>query len=316
LPVAVGAALLAGPLSLAMSTRAHTASHNALTGNSRLDRFILPATLTFVGGISSRYWLHSHLRLHHPAPNVLGYDNDCDLQPTFCLNAADVAKVRPSLRWLFRFQLGWLVLLLPLNLVNVQRQGLAHWLRERPTPGRARRAWVVDGLTLLLHVLLRFVVPLLLHVSFTRVVTGWAVWVAATSMTMFAVFAPGHYPHEARVLAGSERGAASFWLRQTATTMNFRTGPIGAFVCGGLEYQIEHHLFPGYSHVHYAKMAPHVRAFCDRHGLPYAELGWGRALIACLRPFVTPKPVVDDVEALLTTPRGGSEPADASRRTA
>jgi fatty acid desaturase len=266
--------------------------------------------MPFAGLLSARYWIRSHVQVHHPAPNVIGFDDDCDLRPLFCINDADIESASPRTRWLFRFQLVWLALLLPLNGLGMQRQGLAYWWSERGSDKRSRRGreWVADGLAMLLHVVVRFVIPLLLHVSAWRVFGVWALWLAIPGVGMFAILGPGHYPHAARVLAPSERRAASFWLRQTATTVNFRTGTLGALLCAGLEYQIEHHLFPGYCHVHYAKMAPLVRAFCDRHGLPYTELGWGEALIECLRTFATPKPVVTDVRTLVGSSRGVREP--------
>lgn len=62
------------------------------------------------------------------------------------------------------------------------------------------------------------------------------------------------------------------------STVNFRTGMIGRLLCSGLEYRIEHHLFPTINHVHYRHIAPHVKAFCDRWQLPYRTFGWGEAI--------------------------------------
>jgi fatty acid desaturase len=111
------------------------------------------------------------------------------------------------------------------------------------------------------------------------------------SVGMFCIFAPAHFPHEAVVAAPSQRNA-EFILRQTATTCNFRTGPIGRFLCAGVDYQIEHHIFCGYSHVYYPAMSELVRAYCERHGYPYRSLGWGEAILKSLIVFLRPKPLV------------------------
>jgi fatty acid desaturase len=313
-PIALAAAALAGPVSIAMATIGHTASHGALTGSAWLDRLVVLAGITFGDGISAQYWMNTHVQVHHAAPNVIESDNDCNLRPFFCINDADLETVRPALRGLFRFQIVWLVLLLPFNGLNIQRKGLVYWWRTRERRGRSRRAWCADGLAIGLHLAARFAMPLLLHISAERVFSAWAVWLGVGGVLMFAVLAPGHFPHAARVLARSERRAASFWLRQTATTVNFRTGWLGARLCSGLEHQIEHHLFPGYCHVHYPKMAPLVHAFCKRHGLPYAELGWGEAIVECLRTFLAPKPTVSDLR-VLAGPTLRAPEAVAERRT-
>jgi fatty acid desaturase len=73
--------------------------------------------------------------------------------------------------------------------------------------------------------------------------------------------------------------------------VNFQTGRIGGLLCAGLQYQIEHHLFPGMSHVYYPEASKIVRAYCDRHGYPYRTLGWGEAVWKALLVFYRPKPV-------------------------
>ena len=108
---------------------------------------------------------------------------------------------------------------------------------------------------------------------------------------MFCIFAPAHFPNEAVMTSLSQRNA-EFVLRQTATTLNFRTGPIGRFLCAGVDFQIEHHLFAGYSHVYYPEISKLVHEFCTRHGYPYRSLGWGEAVLKSLAVFLRPKPLV------------------------
>ena len=72
---------------------------------------------------------------------------------------------------------------------------------------------------------------------------------------------------------------------------------MGRLYCAGVEYQIEHHLFPGMSPTHYPHIAPMVEAFCRRHGYPYRTLGWGEALWKSYLTFWRLKPVRSDLEA-------------------
>ena len=94
----------------------------------------------------------------------------------------------------------------------------------------------------------------------------------------------------------------NFLLLQTATTINFRGGPIGRLLCGGVDYQIEHHLFPTISPRHYRQMSRHVKAFCDRHGYPYRSESWGRAIWQSVMTFRRPKPIHEGLPAMASPP--------------
>src|SRR5437868_12912694 len=60
---------------------------------------------------------------------------------------------------------------------------------------------------------------------------------------------------EARRTTDEARRGADFFAVQTAGTVSFRTGWLGRFLCSGLEYQVEHHLFPNISHVYYPEIS-------------------------------------------------------------
>ena len=175
-------------------------------------------------------------------------------------------------------------------------------LGELCDPRRRSAATFIDLACLLGHFVGWLVLPLAFF-PWQLVVGLYALSMVATGVALFAILAPGHYPDEAACLSASERTAGTFFLRQTACTVDFRTGPFGALLCSGLQYQIEHHLFPTLSHVHYPKLAPLVRALCERHGLPHRTLGWGEAIVKSVRVFRRPKRVVTDVRDLLLEAR-------------
>lgn len=68
---------------------------------------------------------------------------------------------------------------------------------------------------------------------------------------------------------------------------------------GGLDYHIEHHLFPELSYVHYPALQPIVEAYCREHGYPYRRLSWGRAMWRSIESLAENKPVVDNHEDLV-----------------
>jgi linoleoyl-CoA desaturase len=125
---------------------------------------------------------------------------------------------------------------------------------------------------------------------------------------MFAVLAPGHFPEEATCFEQADLKEANFAFLQATSSLNFRTGAVGRFVCSGLEFQIEHHLFPKLSHVYYPRVARHVEAFCRQNGYPYRTLGWGEAIWKSFMVFRTPK----GVEREPVLPDGDSLPPESS----
>jgi len=106
-------------------------------------------------------------------------------------------------------------------------------------------------------------------------------WVALASFvgmhlvagfTLSIVFQPAHVT--SLVVFPKEKTFKSIAEHQLSTSCNYAIGnKFITWLSGGLNHQIEHHLFPRYSHVHYPKIAPVVRAFAKEKGLPYNDLG-------------------------------------------
>ena len=112
---------------------------------------------------------------------------------------------------------------------------------------------------------------------------------------MYAILAPGHFPAEAQRTTKQARSDVDFYQAQAAGTVSFRTGVIGRFLCSGLEYQVEHHLFPNISHVYYPQVSVAVQAFCAKQGLPYRSYSWGTALWKSWEVLRSPQQVVGHV---------------------
>ncbi|MGH7169457.1 MAG: fatty acid desaturase family protein [Gemmataceae bacterium] len=289
--------------SLGISTQAHTASHGTVSRAKWLNQGLTYLGFPVVLGLPATYWRHKHISVHHKAPNVHGFDEDINLMPLFALTQDEARKGGRLMRFYHR-RLQWLVLLLTLPLIgyNTMLYGLAFLARKLIHPNtRTAAAWFDVG-ALLLHVLIWIALPML-YAPAGVVLLGYGLRHALLGVGMFAVFAPAHFPAEA-VIAHKSQRRANFALRQTTTTVNYRTGPVGRFLCAGVEFQIEHHLFCNYSHVYYPAMSRLVREFCVRHGYPYRSLGWGEALLKSLQAFLYPKPVVKELAKDLSELQG------------
>lgn len=274
-----GAGLLISTLGLTgIMTCTHTAAHGTALpwqwANSALAYFGNP----FMAMVSADYWRHKHNVVHHPNPNVVGVDNDCDLMPFFALNESEVLGASPVMAFYYRHVQGWVFpLAVTLNGFNVQRASWVH-LVGRLLDHRTRRPeHLLDMCVMLGHVGVWIILPCM----FLSVAEGLLLYflrIGAAGHFMFCAFAPAHFPAEASLLevAAAERDVA---MGQTQTTLNFRTGLIGGLMCNGVQHQIEHHLFPHLCHVYYPKIAPLVKDLCYRNGYPYRTLGWSEAIL-------------------------------------
>lgn len=292
LPVQLGGLFVSTCGSLGMSTLAHTASHYAAVGGKRLNRFLTYLGYPFFFGVSATYWWNKHCVVHHPTPNLIGIDDDIDLSPFFAITEDQFHKgpLRRfhSLQWLF------VPIALAINEFNVQRSGWVFLAGKLRDPGARTAAHWLDLATLAAHWGTWLFLPML-FIAPLEAAGLYVVRMVLMGYAMFIAFAPAHFPEEA-VAAEADQKTTDFLLRQTATTVNFRTGRFGALLCNGVEYQIEHHLFPWISPYHYPELSKIVSAFCRQHGYPYRTLGWWEGVWKSLVVFYRPKPVLPRLE--------------------
>jgi linoleoyl-CoA desaturase len=286
-----GAGLLVSTLGLTgVTTCAHTAAHGMALpwpwANTVLTYFGYP----FMVMMSAHYWRHKHNVVHHPAPNVVGIDDDCDLMPFFAMNDRQVRSAGRAMAFYYRHVQGWVFpLAVTLNGFNVQRVSWVHLVRRLLDSSGRRAAHWLDCAVLLAHIGVFIVVPCVL-LSVGEGLLLYVLRIALMGHSMFVAFAPAHFPAEAQ-LSERDADAGDPVMRQTLGTVNFRTGLVGGLMCNGVGYQIEHHLFPGICHVHYPKVAPLVRALCERNGYPYRTLGWGEAILKSYVALFRPRPI-------------------------
>jgi fatty acid desaturase len=254
--------ILAGVLGLILTQfafLAHEAAHKQIlssgTANDRLGRFLG----TFVIGMSYAWWVNKHSR-HHANPNQVDKDPDIAID-TISFIEEDAAKAKGLLAWITRRQ-GYLFFpLLTLEGVNL------HWtsfkLLVRREPVKHRRAEIV-------LIAVRF--GIYLGLLFTFLPPGIAgafigVQLAVFGIYMGASFAPNHkgmpiIPAHVKL---------DFFSKQVRTSRNITGGWWATLLFGGLNYQIEHHLFPSMARPHLAAARRVVKDHCAETGIPYAE---------------------------------------------
>jgi fatty acid desaturase len=113
------------------------------------------------------------------------------------------------------------------------------------------------------------------------------------SHILFLVLGSSHLPRVAACATACHSDAV---LKQTATTLNLKTGTYGRFLLSGLDYQLEHHLFPGVSYDNLPRVSELVREYCDYHGYPHQTLGIFEAALGVVAIFYQPKQLLNNLD--------------------
>ncbi|MDT8914173.1 acyl-CoA desaturase [Amycolatopsis sp. PS_44_ISF1] len=211
-------------------------------------------------GMSYGWWMDKHTR-HHANPNHEELDPDVD--PDILVWSKDQARASRGVpRFIGRYQAFLLFPLLTLEGLNL------HWsgIRAVAKPG-LRGRWI-EAVLLATHFVvylsaLFLVLPPGLALLFFAVHQGvWGVY-------MGSIFAPNHKGMP--TLTG--RPELDFLRKQVLTSRNVRGGAVIDVAMGGLNYQIEHHLFPSMPSVHLRRAQPIVQDYCTELGVPYRQTG-------------------------------------------
>ena len=249
----------------------HDGGHQAYSDRRWVNK-LMAMTLDLVGG-SSYIWQWKHARFHHTWVNVAGHDSDIDLGVLGRLSPEQPR--RPWHRWQH-------IYLWPLYAVTAIRWHFYGDFRDMLTgtigerPFQRPRGGDLAGFVLgkLVFFTLAFGLPLAFH-SPGAVLLYYGVTAAVAGILLALVFQMAHVVEEAAfpLPDASGRQLDTPWaIHQMQTTVNFARGNRAlSWLIGGLNFQIEHHLFPRISHVHYPAVARVVEQACREFGVPYRE---------------------------------------------
>ncbi|UGT55310.1 fatty acid desaturase family protein [Nocardia asteroides] len=211
-------------------------------------------------GLGYGWWQDKHTR-HHANPNH--EDLDPDVAPDVLVWSQEQARSSRGLpRLIGRAQAYLFFPLLLLEGLNLHVAGLRA-VRNRSVKHRG-----LEGALLLGHFAL-YLSALLLVLPVDKALVFFAVHQGLFGLYMGCLFAPNHKGMP--TLTGDDR--PDYLRRQVLTSRNVRGGVLTDLALGGLNYQIEHHLFPSMPTPHLRHAQPIVRAYCTEIGVPYHETG-------------------------------------------
>jgi fatty acid desaturase len=236
----------------------HDAGHRQIFRSRRANDRVGLLHANLLVGVSFDWWVGKHNR-HHSNPNH--EDLDPDISITALAFTSDQASSRRGpIRLVARYQ-AWLFF--PLLLLEAAHLHLASIKAVLKGSGRAN---LVEGLLLVAHVA-GYLTALVLVLSPLQAIAFIVVQQGLFGLYLGCSFAPNHKGMPTLTKADQ----LDFLRRQVLTSRNVAGSRLVDFVLGGLNYQIEHHLFPSMPRPNLRCAQPLVRAFCAQHGLPYVE---------------------------------------------
>lgn len=266
----------------------HTALHGAYDRFPEAQKFHAK-NFSWDIPIDEESWRYGHNARHHGATNVAGKDADVHFGPIRLTK--DVAYTG----WKQRLQIPFALFVLFPNftfLMNLHFTGVNDLLEENGVS--SRYDFVEDRSAKSVRLALRkaarkygpyylkeyVLFPLLAGPFFWKVMLGNYLAGLLRDLYSAATIFCGHIgPEVASYPEGTKtRGRGQWFAMQVESTNNFDVSLPVSVLCGGLDHQIEHHLFPRLPPHRLREIAPEVRAICEAHGVRYHSASWGRIL--------------------------------------
>ncbi len=261
----------------------HDAIHGSYSSKNWINN-LMGISLNIVGGHVIN-WKVQHNVLHHTYTNV--HDVDEDISPRGVLRMSPSSAWRPMHRYQHVYAwflyglltLVWIVAKDYSRLLKYEKEGL---LKKQKTT--AQKEWTILIISKALYFTFIIVVPfIMLPVTWWQVLIGFVAMHFVSGFILAIIFQPAHviegteYP-----VADAQGNLENNWaIHQLHTTTNFgHKHKWFSWYVGGLNYQVEHHLFPNICHVHYRKLAPIVEQTAKEFGLPYkSKQTFGQAIV-------------------------------------
>ncbi|MCW3083868.1 MAG: fatty acid desaturase [Bacteroidetes bacterium] len=249
----------------------HDGAHGSFSTKTWVNE-LMGYSLNAMGG-SVYLWKYKHNVNHHSFTNIEGMDDDIDIKPWIRVHT-DQKKY-----WYHRFQhVYWAILYGVTYLLWIFVQDFKKYftgkIGDLPFRKMDVKEHVIFWVGKLLYIAAFIVLPLF-TVGILETIIGYLIIAFVTGFIIAIVFQLAHIVEDAsfETPTSTNHKVESEWaVHQIQTTANFATkSKIVSWFTGGLNFQVEHHLFPRISHIHYPKISELVRETCAQFGIPYLE---------------------------------------------
>ncbi|MAN58428.1 MAG: acyl-CoA desaturase [Flavobacteriaceae bacterium] len=265
----------------------HDANHGSYSSKKWINKLLGSSIYILAGNVYN--WQVQHNVLHHTYTNIHGHDEDLD--------AGRIIRFSEHAKWrrFHKFQHYYSIFLYGLLTFNwmltADFKQTKRYLSKKLSYGKMPKPvmqWSVLLITKAIYISIWIIIPLIvLDIAWWKTLLGFFIMHYTAGLILSIVFQLAHVVEDTIMPLPSETGTMNnTWaIHQLFTTVNFSTNnKIVNWFTGGLNHQVEHHIFPNISHVHYSKIAEIVKQTARECNLPYNEYKTTRkAIIAHFR---------------------------------
>ncbi|MDF2455154.1 MAG: Linoleoyl-CoA desaturase [Cytophagaceae bacterium] len=252
----------------------HDANHGAYSSNSYVSYWI-GHTLNLIGG-SVFNWKLQHNLLHHTYTNIVDHDDDIADKLVLRFSPHTTVKWYHKLQFVYAFlfygilTLYWTLLKDFIQFAKYTKSGI-----NKNSSSENTISIIKILVSKLVYFFIILVVPVVFfHIPFLQVLSGFLLMHFIAGLVLTVVFQLAHSVEgTSHPLPNADGNIENAWaVHQMHTTVNFsRHNKFLCWYLGGLNFQIEHHLFPNICHVHYPRIAGIVKSTAGEFGIPYLE---------------------------------------------
>jgi linoleoyl-CoA desaturase len=259
----------------------HDGNHGSYSNKNWINKLMGGSIYILAGNVYN--WQVQHNVLHHTYTNIEGHDED--------LEAGRILRFSDKAPWykFHKFQHYYSVFLYGLLTFNwaitTDFLQMKRYLRRKLSYGKFVKPsvrWTTLVITKIIYFSIWIVIPMVVGVSWWKVVLGFVVMHYTAGLILSVIFQLAHIVEDIHYPQPNDNGEMeNAWaVHQLFTTANFAPKNwLMNFYTGGLNHQIEHHIFPHISHIHYGKIAKIVKETAIEFNLPYYEFKTTRAAI-------------------------------------
>jgi linoleoyl-CoA desaturase len=250
----------------------HDALHGAYSHNPKINQLL---GYTFdIAGANGYLWKITHNVIHHTYTNIHGIDEDLTVSPL--LRLSPESEWKPVHRWQHVY--GWLAYSFS-TIFWVFVKDYKYFFQKDIGPYKdkkhPRSEWITLWVTKAFYYSWALILPLLvIDVPLWQFAVGFFTMHMVAGTILGVVFQLAHVVEETEHPLPDEKGKMeSAWLvHEMETTSNFgRSNRLLCWYVGGLNFQIEHHLFPKVCSIHYPAISPIVEETAKKYGIPYNQ---------------------------------------------
>jgi linoleoyl-CoA desaturase len=248
----------------------HDGAHGSFSSKKWVNN-LMSYSLDMLGG-SSIMWKIKHNHNHHTFTNIEGMDDDIDIVPYFRLNENQPKKNYHKFQHIYWVALYCTTYILWVFMMDYKKYftnkiGLTTF--RKLTTNEHIMFW--SGKTFYLIVF--FIIPFF-FVGIVKTLVGYLIASSFCGLLIALIFQLAHIVEGIQFPRADENGKIDndWTIHQLQTTANFATkNKLVSWFVGGLNYQVEHHLFPKISHIHYPKINAIVKETCAQFNVTYHE---------------------------------------------